>query len=200
MNSNNEYEQVKKDFLSGRIKGCKTYFENHNYNTEAAYCCLVLDETEKAEEFFNKAKTYDNRACWGLFLLQMITGEIKSSPTYFQIRNFLELDLNILLLYCKGDYVENIIKYADYMAYYNPECYKFIGRVFWANGFIPAAKFFLRRAKDKFYQDPELHYLIAYIAYYEDKNLEQCQKSINTCLELLPEYAPAKNLQKILNG
>ena len=96
MNSNNEYEQVKKDFLSGRIKGCKTYFENHNYNTEAAYCCLVLDETEKVEEFFNKAKTYDNRACWGLFLLQMITGEIKSSPTYFQIRNFLELDLNIL--------------------------------------------------------------------------------------------------------
>lgn len=200
MNSNNEYEQVKKDFLSGRIKGCKTYFENHNYNTEVAYCCLVLDETEKAEEFFNKAKTYDNRACWGLFLLQMITGEIKSSPTYFQIRNFLELDLNILLLYCKGDYVESIIKYADYMAYYNPECYKFIGRVFWANGFIPAAKFFLRRAKDKFYQDPELHYLIAYIAYYEEKNLEQCQKSINTCLELLPEYAPAKNLQKILNG
>lgn len=200
MNSNNEYEQVKKDFLSGRIKGCKTHFENHNCNTEAAYCCLVLDETEKAEEFFNKAKTYDNRACWGLFLLQMITGEIKSSPTYFQIRNFLELDLNILLLYCKGDYVESIIKYADYMAYYNPECYKFIGRVFWANGFIPAAKFFLRRAKDKFYQDPELHYLIAYIAYYEEKNLEQCQKSINTCLELLPEYAPAKNLQKILNG
>lgn len=200
MNSNNEYEQVKKDFLSGRIKGCKTYFENHNCNTEVAYCCLVLDETEKAEEIFNKAKTYDNRACWGVFLLQMITGEIKSSPTYFQIRNFLELDLNILLLYCKGDYVESIIKYADYMAYYNPECYKFIGRVFWANGFIPAAKFFLRRAKDKFYQDPELHYLIAYIAYYEEKNLEQCQKSINTCLELLPEYAPAKNLQKILNG
>lgn len=200
MNSTNEYEQVKNDFLSGRIKGCKAYFESHNYYTESGYCCVVLDELNKAEEFFNKAKNEDNRACWGLFLLQMITGEIKSSPTYFQIRNFLELDLNIFLLYCKGNYIENIIKYADYMAYYNPECYKFIGRVFWANRFIPAAKFFLRRAKDKFYQDPELHYLLAYIAYYEDKNVEQCQKSLNTCLELLPEYAPAKNLQKIINA
>lgn len=199
MNSKNEYEQVKTDFLSGRIKGCKAYFENHNYYMEAAYCCIMLDELEEADSYFQKAKQWDNRACWGLFLIQMIRGVIRTSPTYFQIRNFLELDLNLLLLYCKGDYIEKIIKYADYMAYYNPECYKFIGRVFWANKFMPAAKFFLRRAKDKFYQDPELHYLLAYIAYYEDKNIEQCKKSLNTCLELLPEYAPAKNLQRILD-
>lgn len=193
-----EYEQHRKDFLSGRIKGCKAYFEKNNYNIEAAYCSVVLDELNEANEFFHRAKDYDNRARWGLFLLQMINKDIKTSPTYFQVRNFLEIDLNILLLYCKGDYIESIIKYADYMAYYNPECYKFIGRVFWANGFIPAAKLFLNRAKDKFYQDPELHYLIAYIAYYEDKNIEACKKSLNTCLEILPEYAPAKTLLSVI--
>lgn len=193
-----KYEKVKEDFLSGRLKGCRVFFEENKFYVEAGYCYIVLDKLEKAQEMFNLAKDYDIRAMWGLLLIQMIKDDIRSFPTYFQVRNFLELDLNILILYCKGNYVEKIIKYADFMAYYNPECYKFIGRVFWANNLIPAALFFLRKAKDKFYQDPELHYLLAYIFYHNEKNIEQCKKSLNTCLEILPEYAPAKNLLKIL--
>lgn len=189
-----EYEKIKKDFLSGRIKGCRVYFEKNNYPIEAAYCCLMLDNLDKAEELFMKAKTDDIRAKWGLLLIQFIKDDIHSFPTYFQIRNFLEIDLGLFILYCKERYVEKIIKYADFMAYYNPECYKFIGRAFWANNLIPAAMFFLRKAKDKFYHDPELHYLLAYIYYHNDKNKQQAKKSLNTCLEILPEYAPAKRL------
>lgn len=190
-------KKVKADFLSGRIKGCRAYFESHNYYTEAAYCCLILDNLEKAEHLFNLAKDYDTRAKWGLLLLQFIKDEIHSFPTYFQVRNFLEIDLGILIMYCKENYVDKIIKYADFMAYYNPECYKFIGRVFWANNLMSASMFFLRRAKDKFYQDPELHYLLAYI-YYKDNNLTECKKSIQTCLEILPQYAPALKLKNLM--
>lgn len=189
-----EYEQVKKDFLSGRIKGCKSFFKHNNYVVEAAYCCIILDNLEEARKLFEQVQQTDIRAHWGLFLIQLITGEISRQPTYFEVRNFLELDINILILYCKGDYVEKIIRYADFMAFYNPECYKFIGRVFWANNLIPAAKFFLRKAKDKLYNDPELHYLLAYIYYHNDKDFEKCKKSLETCLSLLPQYAPAKNL------
>lgn len=188
------YEEVKKDFLSGKIKGCKTYFENNNYYVEAGYCCIVLDELDKAKELFQKGQEVDTRAKWGLILLQMIKGDILTFPTYFQIRNFLELDLSILILYCKGEYVEKIIRYADFMAYYNPECYKFIGRAFWANNLMSAAMFFLRRAKDKFYQDPELHYLLAYIFYNNDRNIDLAKKALGACLGILPEYAPAKKL------
>ena len=188
------YEEVKKDFLSGKIKGCKTYFENNNYYVEAGYCCIVLDELDKAKELFQKVQEVDTRAKWGLILLQMIKGDILNFPTYFQIRNFLELDLSILILYCKGEYVEKIIRYADFMAYYNPECYKFIGRAFWANNLMSAAMFFLRRAKDKFYQDPELHYLLAYIFYNNDRNIDLAKKALGACLGILPEYAPAQKL------
>lgn len=193
-----KYEKVKEDFLSGRLKGCRVFFEENKFYVEAGYCYIILDKLERAQEMFNLAKDDDVRARWGLLLIQMIKEDINSFPTYFQVRNFLELDLNILILYCKGNYIEKIIRYADFMAYYNPECYKFIGRAFWANNLIPAALFFLRKAKDKFYQDPELHYLLAYIFYHNEKNIEQCKKSLNTCLEILPEYAPAKNLLKIL--
>lgn len=198
MNAKSEYQMAKDDFLSGRIKGCAAYFEKNECYLEAGYCYLILDKLDKAEKSFQHIKDYDNRACWGLLLLQFIKGDIKSAPTYFQVRNFLEIDLNILILYCKGDYIENIIRYADFLAYYNPESYKFIGRVFWANEFIPAAKLFLRKAKDKFYQDPELHYLLAYIAYYEDRDIVQCNKSLDTCLELLPDYHPAVKLKSLV--
>ena len=195
------YEEVKKDFLSGKIKSCKAYFENNNYYVEAGYCCIVLDELDKAKELFQKVQEVDTRAKWGLILLQMIKGDILTFPTYFQIRNFLELDLSILILYCKGEYVEKIIRYADFMAYYNPECYKFIGRAFWANNLMSAAMFFLRRAKDKFYQDPELHYLLAYIFYHNDRNIDLAKKALGACLGILPEYAPAKKLYaQIVSG
>lgn len=193
------YESVKKDFLSGKLKGCKAYFEDNGYYVEAGYCYLILDNFEKAEELFMREKEYNIRAQWGLLLLQMIRGDIKSAPTYFQVRNFLELDLSILILYCKGNYVESLIKYSDFMAYYNPECYKFIGRAFWANNLMTAAMFFLHRAKDKFYHDPELHYLLAYIYYYNDKNIQKSKRALETCLDILPDYAPAKNLLKIVS-
>ena len=195
-----EYEQVKKDFLSGRIKGCRAFFEQNKYYTEAGYCYIILDKLEKAQQMFEYAVKYDIRAHWGLFLLQLLSGKISRQPTYFEVRNFLEIDLNILILYCKGDYVERIIRYADFMAFYNPECYKFIGRAFWANDLIPAAMFFLRRAKDKSYNDPELHYLLAYIYYSKKNDMAKSIKALETCLNILPKYAPASKLLKLISG
>ena len=43
-----KYEQVKKDFLSGRLKGCKKYFESHKHYVEAGYCDIILDNLKKA--------------------------------------------------------------------------------------------------------------------------------------------------------
>ena len=103
---------VKKDFFAGRIKGCRAYFENNGYWVEAGYCCVILDDLNKAKKLFTRAKDYDNRALWGLFLLQLIKDDIRSFPTYFQVRNFLELDLSIFIMYCKEKYVEKIIRYV----------------------------------------------------------------------------------------
>ncbi|MBE7712367.1 MAG: hypothetical protein E7Z87_01335 [Cyanobacteria bacterium SIG26] len=195
-----KYEKVKQDFLSGRLKGCKSFFIQNGYNLEAGYCCLILDKLDLAKEFFEKEKDNNIRAHWGLFLLQLIKGDIKSYPTYFEIRNFLELDIDILITYCKGEYVEKIANYADFMAHYNPECYKFLGRVLWANNLMPASMFFLQRAWDTFYQDPELHYMLAYIYYHNNKDIVACRKALDACLNMLPEYAPAKKLSSKINN
>ena len=193
-----KYQQVKQDFLSGRLKGCRAYFESNNYPVEAGYCCMVLDDFKKAKILFEKAKTCDMRGHWGLMLLQMLDEKISMTPTYFEIRNFLEIDLDIFITYCKGDIVQQIIKYSDFMAFYNLECYKFIGRAFWSHNFLPAAMFFLNKARDKLYNDPELHYLLAYIC-YTNNDISGSKKEIETCLNILPQYAPAITLRdKIL--
>ena len=193
-----DYKTAKKDFLAAKIKGCKWFFETHNNKLEQAYCEIVFDNLHKAREILLKLEKEDIRAHWGLVMLEFIKGEVSRYPTYFELRNFLETDLNILIMYCKGDYVEKIVRYADFMFTINPEVYKSIGRVFLTNGFKPQAMFFLKRAKDRFYQDPELHFILAQV-YEQDGDIELCRKALNTCLSVLPNYAPAVALMEKIN-
>lgn len=192
-----DYKNAKKDFLAAKIQGCKRFFETHDYKLEQAYCELILDNTKKAQQIFEEIEEQDSRANWGLVMIEFIKGCVSRYPTYFQLRNFLEIDLDILITYCKGDYVEKIVRYADFMYTINPEVHKFIGRVFLNNGLKAQALFFLKRAKDNFYQDPELHYILAEI-YYSENDIANCKKALNTCLEILPNYAPADVMLKKL--
>ena len=87
-----KYEQVKQDFLSGRIKGCKNFFEKNHHYVEAGYCNIILDNLKAANLDFDKALGDNIRAHWGKVLIQMINAQISSAPTYFEIRNFFEID------------------------------------------------------------------------------------------------------------
>lgn len=191
------YNTAKKNFFETKIQGCKKFFETNKYTLEQAYCEIIYDNLTKAEELFNQIKDKDLRAHWGLIVINFLRGNVIDYPSYFEIRAFLELDLNILMLYGKGDYVEKIVRYADFMFMINPEVNKFIGRALLNHNYKPQAMFFLQRAKDKFYQDPELHYILGQI-YYAENNFELCKKALTTCLQILPEYMPADTLLKKL--
>ena len=97
--------------------------------------------------------------------------------------------------YFKGEYVEKIVRYADFMFTINPEVHKFIGRVFYNNGYYEQGMYFLERARNYFFHDPELHFLLAYI-YYEKKVFEKAEKALNDCVYVLPNYYPAISLLK----
>ena len=57
--------------------------------------------------------------------------------------------------------------------------------------------FFLDKAKNYFYHDPELHYLLAYI-YYKNGDYKRAEKALNECVYILPGYFPAVNLMEKL--
>ncbi len=188
-----EYKNAKEKLLTNPDKDCQRFFVNKGYILENAYYFLINENLEEAKKNFQLIKEQDIRANWALFMISLIEGDVRDYPTYFQLRNFLEIDLNILIHYFKGEYAEKIIRYCDFMYTINPEVYKFIGRCLYNNNLEEQAMFFLEKAKNYFWNDPELHYLLAFI-YYNKKDFVNARKALNNCLQILPKYFPAVDM------
>ncbi len=193
-----DLEKAKNKLLTFALDSeCQSFFEKNNYRLELAYCKLLNDELKEAENLFSDLQDLETRARWGNMVTKILLEKQAPYPTYFDLRNFLEIDLNLLINYEKGEYVEEIIKYADMFSSVNPETYKYIGRVFLNNNLHSYGKFYLERAKTYFYHDPELHVMLGYVYEAEGKT-ERALNSIENCLRILPEYYPAKVLKRKL--
>ena len=186
------YQDAKNKFLSGDFSG-EEFFKQNDFALEYAYCRLLLGDAESAKAYFIKTSTNDFRADWGRKLVQFIQGYVSNVPSYFQIRNFLEIDLNLLIKAGQAQFVENIINGADLFYSINPESYKFIARVMLYNDFVEIALYYLQKAKDKFYYDPEMHFMLAN-CYAKQGDVLRAKESIRNCLGILPAYFPAKKL------
>jgi len=186
------YKEAKEKFLSGDYSNSEFFLQN-NFILEYAYCKLLSGDTQGAKKEFAKIAKNDFRADWGKKLIQFIEGYVTYTPSYFQIRDFLEIDLNLLLQAKRPDYIESIINGADIFYSINPESYKFISRVMFNNDFADVALYYLKKAKDKFYYDPEMHYMFAN-CYIKQGEISLAKESLETCLSILPEYFPAKKL------
>lgn len=190
-----DYQKAKEELLAGKLEDCQQFFAKNGYMLEEAYARLLSNDMAGAKVLFSFIKERDIRAHWALFMISLLEDNVQEYPSYFELRNFLEIDLNILITYYKGDYVEKIIRYADYMYTINPEVHKFIGRVLYNNGLVEQGLFFLNRAKSYFYHDPELHFMLGYI-YFSQAKLDEAQNALENGLRVLPEYFPSENLLK----
>ena len=189
------YNQAKKQLESGETKDCIKYFKNNNYSLEYGYCLLLEGNLTAAETEFRKNDSL--RADWAIKLIPFMQGYVEILPTYFQIRNFLEIDINLLLLAKQNDFVAYILGGADLFYSVNCESYKFISRVLMNNGLFESSKTYLDKAKDSTYNDPELHFM--YCQYYiHNKDFDKALHSINNCLAILPEYYPARKIKEAL--
>lgn len=176
---------------------CQHFFAENSCTLELAYWKLLHNLPQEAALLFERIADDDIRASWGLFISGLVQGKVNHYPTYFQLRNFLEIDLNLFLQYYLGEYVENITKYADWLYTINPEVHKFIGRAFMKNDYEEYALYFLNRAKNYFFHDPELHYLLAEF-YIEKQDIAEAEQAIKNCLTILPKYYPALAMQRKL--
>lgn len=191
----NSYKDAKTKFLSGDFASVENFFKQNGFILEYGYCKLLSGSHFEAKSIFNSIYEQDLRAKWATGLIQFIEGYVQKVPSYFQIRNFLEIDLHMLIQAGRPEYVENIINGADLFFSVNPESYKFIARVMMFNDFDGIAFHYLQKAKDKFYYDPELHLMLAQ-SYLKSGEVGQAKHYINVCLGILPNYFPAKRLRE----
>lgn len=187
------YIEAKNKFLSGDYLLAEDYFKQNGFVLEYGYCKLLSGEIASAKTIFKTVSDQDLRADWAYKLIQFIEGYVVDVPSYFQVRNFLEIDLNLLIEAAQPAFVENIINGADLFYSVNPESYKFIGRVMLFNNFDDIALHYLKKAKDKFYYDPEMHLMMAN-CYINSGDKPLAKTAINCCLGMLPNYYPAKKL------
>lgn len=185
--------QAKNKLLSGEFIAADTFFTEQGFLLEHGYCRFLLGDINAAKTIFSSIGESDLRADWAKKLIQFVEGYVTYLPSFFQIRNFLELDLNLLIQAQKPEFVENILNGADIFYSVNPESYKFIARVMMFNDFVEIALHYLLKAKDKFYYDPEMHFMLAQ-CYIKTGESHLAKEAIKSCLFILPEYIPAKKL------
>ncbi len=167
---------------------------------EHAYLAILNDELESAKRVFEFIDS--PRASWGMALISILEGFVQKFPTYFQIRNFLEIDMDFLLRNNKITYVELLLGSLEFLSNINQETYKFAARVMLVNKLYSAALKYMEKSKRLFYNDPELHFM--YAKYYFDfKNYEEAYFYINECLKMLSDYYPAvvmkQKIEQIIN-
>lgn len=191
------YLKNREKLLNGNLKEVKTFFAKNGYALEQAYCRLLEDDLKGAKQLLLKLKDTDNRALWAYKIVSILQKKFTTErinyddmPTFFQLRNFLEVDLNLLMKYNKGNYIEIICAYSDIFASINSESYKFFARAFYFNNYPQFAEFFIDKAKDELYNDPELHYQIALMRYLSGDKKE-AEKYCLSCLHILKDYFPA---------
>ena len=189
------YDLAKKRLEAAQTKDCEDYFKLNGYNLEYGYCLLLDGKLSEAESVLRKVDSV--RADWVVKLIPFMRGYVEVLPTYFQIRNFLEIDINLLLMARQNDAVAYILGGADLFYSVNCEAYKYIARVMMNNGYFETAKTYLDKARDNTYNDPELHFMFCQY-YIHIQDFEKALSSIEECLKILPEYYPARKIKEAL--
>lgn len=191
------YNLAKKQLESG-ITDSKDFFRKNGNILEYGYCLILDGNLSEAERVLRTVESL--RADWAVKLIPFMRGHVEILPSYFQIRNFLEIDINLLILAKQTESISYILGGADILYSVNCESYKYIARVMMNNGFYDISKNYLDEARTKTYNDPELHFM--YCLYYlKEQDFPNALKSIEECLKILPEYYPAiKIKENLLNG
>ena len=171
------------------------FFSNDNINLnikagsiEEAYLLVIKDDLDNALFIFKNLDS--SRAKWGIFLINILKGFFTNYPTYFQIRNFFEIDLDYFIKNNKVEYVQMMLGASQNLIIINQEIYKYVARVMFENNYYNTCKEYLDKSKEVFFNDPELHFI--YTKYYMKMNsLEKALNHINECLKIVPDYYPA---------
>ena len=161
---------------------------------EHAYLAILNDDLDTALLIFKHLDS--SRASWGEILTEILRdGHMQKMPTFFQIRNFFEIDVDFLIKNEKIDYVEQLLGALELFSTINQESYKFAARVMYENRLYSASFRYMEESKKIYYNDPELHFMYAKY-YYESRKYKDAYFYINECLRLLPSYYPALILKE----
>ena len=186
---------MKEKLLTTQDNGCQQFFIKYGLELERGYYELLHKNLCSAKKIFQNIQENDIRAHWGNIITSMAEGNLIGYPSYFELRNFYEVDLQLLFTHYLGEYIEEICKFSDWLYKINPEIYKYTGRSFLKNGYTDIGLYFLKKGKEQYFNDPELHFLLGEY-HFENNDYSAAFNDLQTCLRILPDYYPALKLKQ----
>lgn len=160
-------------------------------SVEQAYLAILKNDLDLALNMFFEKDC--SRSRWGIVLVKTLKGENDVVPTYFEIRNFYEIDLDFFIKNKKFDYVDLLLNISSYWIEINQEIYKYIARVLFENKIDTLAVEYLEKSKNILYNDPEMHFMFAKY-FLNIKEYENSYYHIKECLKVVPDYYPARKI------
>ena len=179
-------------FKKDDFDACLKIYEKLGDLYKMGYCNLLLENINIAKQIWRKADKSPAQN-WGLFFCELFSDNVSATPTYLQIRAFLERDLGTFLRLNIVEYVQKIIDVSDFLFDVNPETNKIIARSFLYHDYPQYAKIYLDKAFDFTDEDSELYYLSG-LYYNIAGQISDAKNSLRRAIQLNENYVPAKLL------
>ena len=134
---------------------------------------------------------------WAFALLGLITSDVKQYPTFLQIRHYIEADIVNLHESGQLSYLNQLLRYSQWLAQINPEVYKLIGRSFLGLGELKRAEAYLLKGQQTYPQDAEIYFHLGQY-YHAAEQPKVARLMLNQCLMINAHYNPARLLREQL--
>ncbi len=188
---------AKQYFYKKEYQKALEIFAETKSNYETGLCYLLLKNEKEALRYWIKNKRNCPASSWGICVLRLINQNTNIYTTFFQIRAFYEVYLNLFLENNYNEWAQNMINSCGILFRSNPEIYKFASRVLYSNGYFDLAIKFAKKSIQIFYSDPEA-FLILSQCQYLIGDLGEALDSVNRVMNMNDSYYPAIIFQKVL--
>ncbi len=164
---------------------------------QSGYCAMLQGKTQAMQLAWSKVLNLRQNH-WCVSLYGLISGQLRTVPTIFQIRNHMESDIANLIAANRVDYLENYLNYVDFLTQVNLEAPKFAGRALMNADWIDRAGKYLLQGQKALPNDPEIYFHLGQYS-VALKHLKEARLMLNQCLLISPTYRPASDLLATLN-
>jgi tetratricopeptide (TPR) repeat protein len=171
-------------------------YEGLNDSYQAGYCIMLQGQTQNVLPYWKRSLLERNNH-WCVSLFGLLTRQLNSYPTLFQIRNHFESDIANLIAAKQGNYLDNMLSYVDFLTQINLETPKFAGRALMHAGHLEQARDFLVRGQKALPNDPEIYFHLGQYSIALQHEPE-ARLMLKQCLLISPTYRPAKDLLELL--
>lgn len=167
-------------------------YEQINDHYQAGYCALCVGNLPQVQAQWTKV-LMERQNHWCVSLYGMVTQQLRTYPTLFQVRNHLESDIANLISANQPAFLENMLNYIDFLTQLNLEAPKFAGRALMNSGWTDRAGPYLLKGQKALPNDPEIYFHLGQYSIMQ-KHHKEARLMLKQCLMISPTYSPAKEL------